>query len=194
MKNNHLAQAWLVLLLAVGFGGGLAAVQISLDPMIRRNRLAETAGQIPHLVPGAVTGVVEQVGGRFAYRAENGDGDTVGWVLPTAGQGFADRIDVLLGLDAQAARLTGVYVLDQKETPGLGNKIVEETWRSQFKGREIGSPFVVTKSAPTSDRQIEGVTGATISSESVVDIVNRAASEFRTALAAAGGTQGGAAE
>lgn len=184
MKNSHLGQAWLVLLLALCFGGGLSAIEITLGPLIQANRLEETIGQIPELVPGATTGSKEMVGELPAYRAIDESEQTVGWVIPTGGQGFADRIEVLLGLDAEAARITGVYVLDQKETPGLGNKIVEAGWRSQFTDKAVGAPLVVTKAKPSDDREIEGITGATISSDAVVDIVNRTAADFRAALGA----------
>lgn len=184
MKDSHLGQAWLVLLLAVCFGGALSAIEVTLKPRIMANRLAETIGQIPLLVPGAATGSKEMIGEIPAYRALDDSDQTVGWVIPTGGQGFADRIEVLVGLDAGAERITGVYVLDQKETPGLGNKIVEDAWRGQFTGKALGAPLVVTKAKPGSDREIQGVTGATISSDAVVDIVNRTSREFRAALTA----------
>ena len=83
--------------------------------------------------------------------------------------------------------LTGLYVLDQKETPGLGNKIIESDWRDQFTSKELGAPLTVVKRDPApGSPEIRAVTGATISSEAVCSIVNRALTdEFRAALAAA---------
>jgi electron transport complex protein RnfG len=184
MKGNHLKEAWLVLLLAGLFGGGLSGIEIALKPRIEANRLAETVSQIPALVPGAVSGEREVVGGRPVFRAVDADQQTVGWVVTTGGQGFADRIELLVAMDTAAEKLTGVYVLDQKETPGLGNRIVEVEWRAQFAAKSTTTPLVVTKSAPTRPEQIHGVTGATISSESVVDIVNQTMQTFRAVLRA----------
>ncbi|MBU1692487.1 MAG: FMN-binding protein [Verrucomicrobia bacterium] len=181
MKNSYIGQAWLVVVLSLCFGAALAAVQTTLQPRIEQNKLADTIGQIPKLVPGAAGGELQRVGDQVAYRAMDASGQQVGWVLAAAGQGFADRIELLIGMDAAAARITGLYVLDQKETPGLGNKIVDDAFCAKFQGRATEPVLVVTKHAPQADREIEGITGATISSESVVGIVNAAVAKFREA-------------
>jgi electron transport complex protein RnfG len=183
MKANVLQQAWLVLILAVVFGGGLAGVESTLKPRILENRLRETIDQVPFLVPGSVDAVKDSLGGRVVYRAQDSRGETLGWVFPTSGQGFADRIEILLAVNGDASRITGVYVLDQKETPGLGNKIVNPDWRAQFQDKATQKRFVVTKTSPARPEEIHGITGATISSETVVDIVNRASRELKGALA-----------
>lgn len=182
MKNSYIGQAWLVVVLALAFGAALAAVQGTLQPRIEQNKLADTLGQIPALVPGAVSGEAQTLGDQTVYRALDEGGHAMGWVLPAAGQGFADRIELLIGLNEDASRITGLYVLDQKETPGLGNKITEAAFCAKFRGRAAGTPLVLTKVAPAADREIEGITGATISSESVVGIVNAAVAKFRRSL------------
>jgi len=74
-------------------------------------------------------------------------------------------------------------VLEQKETPGLGARIVEAGWREQFAGKPARRPLKVSKAA-TGEEEVQAVTGATISSESVVSIVNEAVAGFRRALQA----------
>ncbi len=180
-QKNYLGQAWLVLALALCFGSALAGVEIALKERIDDNKLAETQEQIPALVPGADSGQAVQLAGRTVYRAMAGDRQ-VGWVVPAGGQGFADKIEVLIGLDASAETLTGLYVLSQKETPGLGNRITEEAWLGQFPGKAAASPLTVSKADPLAGHEILAVTGATISSESVASIVNQAVAEFRQAL------------
>ena len=182
MTKGYIRQAWLVLLLSLCFGGGLAGVQVALRDRIAQNKLAETLGQIPRLVPGASAGKAEIIAGQTVYRALQA-GQVVGWVIPCGGQGFADRIEVLVGLDAGASTLTGVYVLEQKETPGLGNKIVEDDWRAQFAGLSALRPLRVARTGQAGDRQIDSITGATISSESVCEIVNQALGQWREELA-----------
>ena len=182
MTKGYIRQAWLVLLLSLCFGGGLAGVQVALRDRIAQNKLAETLGQIPRLVPGASAGKAEIIAGQTVYRALQA-GQVVGWVIPCGGQGFADRIEVLVGRDAGASTLTGVYVLEQKETPGLGNKIVEDDWRAQFAGLSALRPLRVARTGQAGDRQIDSITGATISSESVCEIVNQALGQWREELA-----------
>lgn len=181
---KDLRTGWLVLALALFFGGGLAGVHQLLAAKIAENVLHETLSQIPALVPGAETGEPLAINGRTVYRALAG-GQTVGWVIAAGGQGFADRIDLLIGLDATGSTITGLYVLGQKETPGLGNKIIDEPWRDQFKGKSSERPLAVTKGNPSSTNEIRSVTGATISSESVCAIVNQTVSEMRGALSTA---------
>lgn len=185
MKDTFLGQAWLVIVLGLCFGAGLAGVQASLKPRIDKNKLDDTLGQIPSLVPGAAGGEAETIAGDRVFKAVNDAGQIVGWVIPARGQGFADVIELLVGADKDANRITGLYILDQKETPGLGNLIVEAPWREQFNGKPTDKPLVVVKNPPTTDAEIEAVTGATISSASVVAIVNQAVARFRAALAQA---------
>ncbi len=181
-----LAQAWLILLLAGLFGSSLAAVEIVLGPKIRENKRNETFGQVPRLVPGGSARKSREVvlGGIRAIRVLSEEGKHLGWVLPASGQGFADKIELLVGLDRRAGKITGLYVLDQKETPGLGDYIKDEgRFRKYFRGQPAAEPLRVVKRKPRpGSGEIKAITGATISSTSVCRIVNDAVREFRAAL------------
>jgi electron transport complex protein RnfG len=183
MKNSYIGQAWLVIVLSLAFGAALAAVQATLDPRIAQNKLRDALDQVPRLVPGATGGRAETIGELTVYRATDEQDRPVGWVIPARGQGFADVIELLVGVDESVQQVTGLYILKQLETPGLGDNITAEKWRNQFRGRKTGEDLLVTKAAPTRDREIQGVTGATISSVSVVGIVNSAVTKLRAALA-----------
>jgi electron transport complex protein RnfG len=113
------------------------------------------------------------------YLAVAADDQRKGWVLPASGLGFSDRIEVLIGLSADVSKITGLWVLDQKETPGLGAMIGTEEFRSRFAGRPTEEPLVVVKTDPTAENQIRALTGATISSESVAGIVNQAIANLK---------------
>jgi len=190
-KRGHISQAWLVILLAVLYGGALAGVETTLGPRIKQNKKNETLSKVPQLVPEADREQTKELivtsadgGQRTVYRALAADGETQqGWVLPAGGLGFADRIEVLIGLNTDASTITGLYVLDQKETPGLGNLIAdEELFLHQFADRSTDRPLVVVKTAPDGPDQIRALSGATISSESVAKIVNEAVANFRQSL------------
>ena len=197
LVKRAIGQAWLVLILAFGFGGALAGVEMSLKDRIAANRLAKTLDQVPDVVPEATqAGEAIRVAERTAYPALNDAGELVGWVLSAGGQGFADRIQVLVGLDPAAETITGIYVLDQKETPGLGNKIVEADWRDQFRGKPADEPLEVIKQGDPAANEIMSISGATISSESVADIINAAVRAAGSKLATraqqrTGGNHGG---
>lgn len=128
---------------------------------------------------GAARGEPLELDGRIVYRAVDEGGAPAGWVVPAGGPGFNDRIELLIGLDSDAARITGLYVLQQNETPGLGNRIVEPEWRARFAGQSAEGALRGVKGRAGGAGEVEAVTGATVSSESVLAIVNAAVERFR---------------
>ncbi len=203
LKDNNLVQAWLVLLLALCFGGALAAIQVNLADVIAENKLNETLGKVPELVfgeekaaaladnPDAVEIAAKSltVEGEAksttypVYRVAK-DGNLAGWVVKASAQGYADKIELLLGIDAKVDTITGIFILEQKETPGLGNKITFPEWRGQFLGKKTSTPLEVIKGGPSGPATIDTVTGATISSVAVTNIVNRSIGDVKEQLAA----------
>ena len=186
-KGGFLTQAWLVIMLALVYGSALAGVHVGLSDQIAANIQNETYDQIPLLVEGAdkgqtvehlVTGADDRPS--KVYEARDAGGARVGWVLPGGGQGFADRIDLLVGLDPQLTTIRGMFVLNQKETPGLGNYITDAgRFRDQFRGKLIDRPLAVVKRDADPEHEIQALTGATISSESVSTIVNQTVANLR---------------
>lgn len=192
LKNSNLAQAWLVLLLATLFGTALAGIQAKLGPVIEANKVKETMVKIPVLVLGedlaaelAADNQTLTIKSRVVEIKKNGttkyytvydawlpEGKMVGHVVKAAGQGYADKIELLVGLDALGKRITGLFVLEQKETPGLGAKILEDAWRGQFKEKSTEKTLSVVKGGEVKEDEIDAISGATISSKSVTGIVN----------------------
>ncbi len=203
LKRSSLVQAWLVLLLAVGFGVSLAGVQLALGPMIEGNKINETLEKVPELLLGRVLAAKmagenqsleiapRQVTIQKPYRTKfysvyeaRYQGDLKGWVVKTKGQGYADTIELLVGLSPDLHTITGLFVLDQKETPGLGNKITTDAWRSQFVDVPTDRLLEVVKTGTSRPGEIDAVTGATISSKSVIALINAAIGDLRQPLSA----------
>ncbi len=201
-KDSNLFQAWLVLLLATAFGSALAGVQTRLGPVIEANKTRETLAKIPALVLGedqaqqlnrqkkslsitSRTIEIEKNGIKkfyTVYDAAFKDGTLAGYVAKASGQGYADKIELLLGLDADARNITGLFILDQKETPGLGNRIIEKPWRDQFLKKPSATRLVVVKGNPDKSKEIDAISGATISSRSVTGIVNKTITDIKAQL------------
>jgi electron transport complex protein RnfG len=79
----------------------------------------------------------------------------------------------VLTVDAGFEKLAGFDVLASNETPGFGDKINKDFFRSQF----IGAPAVKLEMAKAGDdkkidAEIIAITGATVSSDAVVTILN----------------------
>lgn len=198
--NFFIVQAWLVLLLASFFGAALAGIQLTLAPKIEANKLNETLEKVPELVLGADaartikdSGQQMEINRQYmtagaktysVFKAEK-DNQTAGWVVKASGQGYADKIELLVGVDETVSTITGLFVLDQKETPGLGNKIMEPDWRKQFVGKSTRLQLTAVKTKAAGPGEISAITGATISSKAVCDIVNQSLNNLRHPLAKA---------
>lgn len=86
-------------------------------------------------------------------------------VLETAGKGFADKVGLMVGINADEDKITSVGVTTHSETPGLGANAKEDPrFAAQFKGRSLtAGPIKVTKDGG----DINALSGATITSRAV---------------------------
>jgi electron transport complex protein RnfG len=183
---RHILNAWLVIVISLAFGGALAATHLLVKDRIEEHVLNEALGQVQVLVPGAASGEKIELDRLTVYKAYGADKAQLGWVLPATGRGFVENITVLVGLDLAAERITGLYVLEQRETPGLGTKIKDDKWRSQFVGKDAVKPLKVVRGKTSgADDEILAITGATISSRAICDAVTRDVAAFRAQLAQA---------
>ncbi|MBC8452685.1 MAG: FMN-binding protein [Spirochaetes bacterium] len=103
------------------------------------------------------------------------DGPTV-YVLPFSGPGLWGTINVMVGYNSNVNALTGIGILSQNETPGLGARIEEAWFRKQFVGK--WGPFTLVEEG-TADQpdEIDGITGATRTSRGMQLILNKAVAE-----------------
>lgn len=98
----------------------------------------------------------------------------IGFAVEGIEPGFQDNITLIFGYDPVTKELTGMRVLDSKETPGLGDKITKDT--SFINGfNDVKGPQIqgVKKGAGEGkDNEVDMITGATISSRAVIRIIN----------------------
>lgn len=83
---------------------------------------------------------------------------------------FGGRMEIMVGITLDG-KLSGYKVIDHKETPGLGTKVMEEGFSRQFIGL---NPDKVDFRVKQDGGDIDAVTAATISSRAVVDAIQRA--------------------
>ena len=119
----------------------------------------------------------------MAFVGYDASGKRIGVAITAAEPGFQELVTLMIGFDPATGTLTGYDVLDQKETPGLGDRIESDTdFTRQFAGRV--APLVGVKRAPASPNDVQTITGATISSRAVVRIINDAVAKWRPLLQA----------
>jgi len=179
---RYIQQAWLVLALALGFGVALAGVNSWLAPIIAVNEAQARERAAKEVVPNA--DAAEEMPITLAdgealkvYRVTDAGGDLVGWAVPGSGQGYADTIKLIVGVDRKAEMITGIKVLFNNETPGLGNNITRKKFRSQFTPdahRPVGVELRAIQGGGEGADQIDAVSGATMSSQDVCDIIYKA--------------------
>lgn len=180
----------------IGFVCGLLIVltyQMTF-PIIERNKAEALQRAIFEVVPGAATKAMftlqdgallvatDDDGAATKYYACYDDaGALVGVAMEAQGQGFQDVLRVLYGYSPQARAIVGLKVLESRETPGLGDKIEKDPkFRANFDALEvevdaahqIANPVsFVKRGEKTEAWQVEGITGATISSKAIATIL-----------------------
>jgi electron transport complex protein RnfG len=144
--------------------GALALVYILTSPLIKANAERSFIESLKSVLPADDFKLIKE-GEAVVYTGTKG-GQLIGHAVKVAPRGYSGAIELLVGIDRQG-KVSGVKVLQQKETPGLGTNVVKPDWLKQFLVKPPTAGFEVKK-------DIQAVAGATISSRAVVSGVNQA--------------------
>ena len=118
-----------------------------------------------------------------AHAGFDADGALLGFAIAHSKAGFQDQVRVLFGWDPRADRLLGMKVLESRETPGLGDKIEkDEAFTGQFATALTPLEGVKAGAGSGAPQEIDMITGATISSWVVIDVINEASEDWRPLL------------
>jgi electron transport complex protein RnfG len=188
----------------VGIGLACGALIVAVfqwtAPVIARNRAEALQRAIFQVLPDARSSkTYHLVGGeRFepfegraagetlVYAGYDEGGKLVGLAVEASGMGYQDVITVLYGYSFEKEAVVGIRVLDSRETPGLGDKIeTDPDFLANFvaldvtlagDGSTIAHPIVAVKHGEKTDAwQVDGITGATVSSKAIAGILDRSA-------------------
>lgn len=147
------------------------ADRISQDAQNKRQEVlsdAENFEKVSNWEQGNSTGLISEV-----YVGKT-NGNIKGYVFKAVPKGYGGIIDVTIGISVDA-KVTGVRIGDNKETPGLGTKAAQPAFYNQYMDKNIDLKLIVVKKKPSGDNEIEGISGATISSRAITDSINDAA-------------------
>lgn len=119
-----------------------------------------------------------------AYVGYDASGNKLGAAVTAQEPGFQEEVLLMIGFEPSTGTLIGFKVLDEKETPGLGDKIErEKSFVSQFPGR-VAPLKGVKKASADNPSEVQTITGATISSRAVIRIINHAVEKWQPLLVA----------
>lgn len=196
------------LILVMGSVGFVAAVFLVATymftlPIIEKNRAAYLSESITEVLPGAVryaafvasdsAGFVaapDRSEGSRIFAGYNEADSLVGLAVEAQGQGYADVIRVLYGFDPECRCVVGLKILESKETPGIGDKAQKDPdFVAIFKRLEtrveadLATIELVKKGQKTQPYQIEAITGATVTSRALTNILAASTSKMIPLLA-----------
>jgi electron transport complex protein RnfG len=191
--KHFIEQSWLLIAASFFFGLLIAVTSAALSPRIEQNKINKRNRLVGALLPEAKDFVpvegeggieIESIQGKKeafeVFRAMSEAGECVGWCFNAIGPGFADKIELVVAVDKNFEKFAGFDVLASNETPGFGNKIKFDYFQDQFKGAPSEGLNLATSGDNTKiDSEIISISGATISSEAVVDIISNAITQMK---------------
>lgn len=181
----------------------LVATYVLTAPYIAANRAALLEEAIFDVLPGSTQKVVFELTdegefvlvesndaeGRHLYAGYDENSRLIGVAIEAEGQGFQDKLRLIYGYMPECECVVGMQVLESTETPGLGDKIeTDEAFQSNFDSLDVRletggrtllhDVTLVKRATETRPWEIAAITGATISSEAVAEIIDESAAEL----------------
>ena len=137
-------------------------VRLAQEEALREVMPEETADR---LEPVEKDGVV-----RYWKAFKGSASQSTGYVFIAKKYGYSSVIETMVGMKKDGT-VTGVRVISQNETPGLGVKIAGSSFTKQFINRNVSE-------LELSKNNIHAVTGATISSRAFLDSIKSSGMEM----------------
>ncbi|MDD4980617.1 MAG: RnfABCDGE type electron transport complex subunit G [Candidatus Omnitrophica bacterium] len=151
----------LILALICAVAAGLLASVNSLTKsrIIAQAQAEEEAG-LKEVMPQAVRFEAAKSGEAIVYyNAYDEQEKIIGTVFKASAKGYSSQIETMAGVTSDG-KITNIKILNQNETPGLGSRVAQPAFTSQFSNKDIRGLS-----------EVQAITGATISSKAVMDSV-----------------------
>lgn len=183
------------LMIVLTFQGTLPAIEKGKAEALERAifRVLPGAATKKTFIADAATGQLSEAGpdaeGERLYVGYDNNGQLTGVAIEASGMGFADILRILYGYDPVKGEIVGFYVLESKETPGLGDKIEkDEDFLANFDGLPLAltedgdslkhTIYTVKSGKKENPWEVDGITGATISSRAIGDILGKSTQKW----------------
>jgi electron transport complex protein RnfG len=131
-----------------------------------------------------VEGAGTTEGTELIFAGYDAGGRLVGLAIEAAGKGYQDVIGVIYGYVPEGERIVAFRVLQSRETPGLGDRVESDPgFQANFDNLDVrlneskddvaNAIAFVPHGAKESPWQIDGLSGATVTSRAIADIVSQ---------------------
>jgi len=160
---------------------GLAFVYTGTQAVIAERQKTDLEAALKDLFPSGdgfeeITGSLKSGDSAVSFKSEyavKASGAVIGVAVRAVGASYGGPLTVLTGVGTDG-KISGVKVLENKDTPGLGanasspayfvDRSSKTTFTGQFKGKAIADPFQVKG-------DVVAITASTITSKAVAGIV-----------------------
>jgi len=151
--------------------GLLAGVHTLTKSRILAQAEAEEGASLKEVLPQAADFVAAKKGNQVLYyKATDKAGNFIGVAFKAYADGYSSTIETMVGM-LEDGTITGVQVLAQNETPGLGTRVTEPGFLQQFSNKKIQNLG-----------EVQAITGATISSEAVMVAIKEKAGKIKALI------------
>lgn len=116
---------------------------------------------------------------KSVYKVLDASKKVIGLIVISASRGYAGDVEIMSGISLDN-KVTGLKVLSDNETPGLGKKVRDKSFIDRFVNKIPGLLFSLKK-IDKDVNHVDAITGATISSTAVVNASNDAL-DFATVI------------
>lgn len=192
---------------------GIVVTDYWTAPVIARKRSEFRQRAVLDVLPGATVAVpfVRRADGGFVpssdaesvpreslpqvFAGYDDQGRLVGMALEAEGQGYQDRIRLLFGYSPDAEAILAMRILESRETPGLGDRVeTDPVFLANFGDLDVRldesrsklvHPIRLVSAGQRSERwEMDGITGATITSRAIAEMLGASAAVWLPALSA----------
>ena len=185
MKKGRIYTIIFMLIISAVFALLLGGANAYYLPKIKENELLDEKIAILYVFDIDSSGSNQDILNRFdenikltsisdieLYEYTSEDGQAIAYAVPFTGAGLWGSISGYMGVTADFQQITGLVFTDHSETPGLGGRIDELTYREQFKNLHI-TPETKLVYGESGESKIDAITGATSTSNAVLRILNQ---------------------
>lgn len=184
----------IALLAGVALSGVYSMTKETIDDQNRKKAWAAYQAVVPQAVsfeeiPEASEKSDEVYGSDFgrtylneAVVGKDASGATAGYAISvTCAEAYDGNLTLSVGISPDGA-VNSIAFTELHETPGKGSLCDDPKFKDQFNGRSVSSFRLLKDGGSTKEDEIDGVSGATISSKAVINAVNAALDFYQNSI------------